>query len=734
MAAPPHHSPRSESRLDSKLLLRALIELNIARKNMMNYPEGHHQVGASSRRAFQHLRALLDQGSEISIGVVREGLLIADQPLEAGNSVIKDLSSALRDRRVARVEIDAGLSLEDTLSFLRLINGAPEGMPPGPAQAENAPKSLLLNSIRVQFIDYSLFHHTDDLAAAGLPAASDPDAPKSIWHDYVRLLGSGVLTNSAAGTPIAGGPEPTPEEIAQYVNLQAKTDPNLVRSYEQVIQDHLQRAAARPLLSESKHGAQKRFKQFIENLNPNLRKQFLSIAFDHFQKHAEQTSAEGVLNDLHYSIVIEMLTQANADGKEISPSLLNFLRKLDGSCALRDMATSQAESAGHLEELKRLLSILPNGGVMRRETYEAYVNPDYDRTLQALIPNQRGAVGADSPPFDTGPHLESLSERSVTLRLGQAFLSLLKKESHPGVYREHALNLMAIVEDLAGFGGDDLLLEILQLFRAHSDGSRPAPIDAAARHCHEQLRSPRFINTVLDPICQHGHPTNAVQLELLIGLGPGVAAEVLSRYLTRRNPVLKELLKKVAAAFPQRVSADLAHRLHNADPEEFVALQAVVVLLSPERIESLLHPFLDHKDRRIHLTALTVLVRYKHDGALHRLESLLESRDPVVLKVATGLIEKCTLREMVPILIRILGRGFLLFKADLDKTEKIIAAIHRIASPAPRKELERALRWKVSIHPRRLKRIKASLKALPEDRAVQTACAALHSPSKCAGL
>jgi DNA-binding transcriptional regulator YbjK len=723
----PSPAPDNEPRLDSKRLLRALIELNIARKNMLSYPEGHHQVTDSSRRAFQHLKALLDLAGELSIGVVREGLLISDKLFEPGNAIIKDLSAVLRERLVARLQIDAGLTLEDTLSLLRLINGADRGGGSGPSPEKNAPKSALFNSIHVQFIDYSLFHHTNDLDPAGNTADIDPENPKSIWSDYVRLLGSGVLTNSSTGTPISGEPDPTPEEIARYFNLQSQHDPDLLNNLQDAIQTCLQHAAEAPASTASPSGLQKRFWQFIENLNPHMREQFLSITFDHLQNQFQQNSPQRALNDLHHSIVLEMLTQANAEGREISPTLLNFLRKMDGNRDVPQSSGGQDESAVHNPTLQRLQSILSNANALRRESYEAYVSPDYNRTLQALIPNQRGATACDATTFDTGAHIESLSDLGVTRQLGHAFLRLLRKKPHPALYREHALNLMALAEDLARFGECGLLLEVLQLFRTHGEEGGETPIEVA-RHCHERLLSPRLIDAVLDPICQHGRLPNAVEIELIMNLGGGAVSAVVERYLASRTPPAKDLLRKIAAASPQRLYSELARRLHSADSQQFAALLGVAALLSPDRIESLLGSFLDHEDRRIRLTALTTLVRFKQDGALRRLEAFLESDDPAAVAIAINLVEKHAVHEMLPVFMRILGRGVLLFKSDLDKIERILSAIHRIARPVPFAELERALRWKVSTHRNRLKRIKASIKPPPEPRAASPATGTPHVP------
>ncbi len=55
--------------LDARLLSDAVIELNIARRNVSVYPKGHYLVEKSLNRTFDFFKSLFDLRSEITIAL-----------------------------------------------------------------------------------------------------------------------------------------------------------------------------------------------------------------------------------------------------------------------------------------------------------------------------------------------------------------------------------------------------------------------------------------------------------------------------------------------------------------------------------------------------------------------------------------------------------------------------------------------------------------------------------------
>jgi hypothetical protein len=695
---------------DSKLLLRALIELNIARKNLLSYPEGHQQVASSLKRSHQQLSAFLDQQKELSIGVLRDGLVISGKYLEPGNAVIMDLAAALRERRIAGLSFGPGLSPEDIRDLLGIINRRDDEAVAGePGQRASEPTAAF-NAVRIFFIDYAKFHHTTECEISP-DGSADPSAGGSIWQDYIQYLTADVLTEAPEGAPIARSRDLTPADLAAHLNSQAAGDSRLLKSYEKVIHDHLQRSSVSAIANGANYKVQEKFRQFIDELNPHLRKQFLSITFEQWQQ-AEPSSAESMLGHLPLSMVIDMLTQANGEGKEISPSLFNLVFKFAGARSSPESQEHHAESAEALAELLRLQSLAAGGGIFRREAYESFVGPEYDRALRALIPNQCGATGVKPEHFDLAAHLESLAEERLTLRIARALLALLATTVETAAYHEHAANLEAVLPDLADQGHFALILESLRLFSAHASRPGPPEISAAAKACLERFKNSKSMATAIEKLSRSPSPADRTECELLQALGPDVAPWVLNLYLNGKTASARELLRRTGALYPQRVASELALRLRAAGPQEFPPLLSIAALLDAENAARLLRPYLDHREPGIRASVLEALLRHRDPQAMRRLEALLGSRDEDEALAAVGMIGRLALQDMAPQLVARLSQGLLLTKVELARNERIISALRALGVGLPPAARQKLLRACFSLHPARLSRFKDTVRSL----------------------
>jgi hypothetical protein len=709
MAFPQPIASAREYQLDSKLLVRALIELNIARKNLLSYPAGHHQVTASIQRAFQHLKSFLAHEKELSFGVLKDGLSVSGIYLEPGNAVFADLAACLRERRIAAVTFSSELSKDDTVSFLQLITREAPG-PEAAGAGEDLPvRKIDLKSVRVHFVDYGKFHHTVGDKVSKRPAPEDSGPEGSIWVDYARYLAADAITESPDGMPIVRSQDLTPGDLADYVNSHAASDRQMLKSYARVIQDHLQRASVSPVAKSANHRVQEKFRQFIEDLNPNLRKQFLSITFDQWQQHADQLSSAPAFDHLPYSIAIDMLDQANREGKEISPSLLNFVRKFGGIQQTADGDAAGADLGDALQELLRRQPPNAAGGIFRREKYEDFVVADYDRTLQSLIPDQGRTAPARPDDFELDRHLGSLSEERLTARLAEALLGLLEQETDTATYREHAGNLLAIAPEVAEHGDFALLIDIYKKFQAHAGGRYPE-IGAVARGCIDRLRHPQLINVILNRFFRDRHPLDKTLGGMLLAMGPDIVPLALSQYLAQKSPSARHLLDEVAAAFPFRVSSELSRLFKNAGYTEFTDLRKIIARLDPRAAATLLRPAMDHADRRIRIGALEALLQQKDPQALGRLEAMLGSRRPAEALTAIDLIGRCSVNESAPALAKMIRERFLWLRADIERNVRIVAALKQLGGPLPRERIERVLKARFTLFPARLRRMKASLK------------------------
>ena len=142
-----------------------------------------------------------------------------------------------------------------------------------------------------------------------------------IWQDFVSHLASGTIAGQGqSGVSLKDAEQIDPSELAKLLN-ERKLDPSAaIQSYDRIISSHMRGTAQKELTSEQSVTLAS-LNNLLKELNPELRKQFLSVAFNRVSDNAQSPVAEEVVGGFTDDMVIEMLGQANAEGKQISPTL-----------------------------------------------------------------------------------------------------------------------------------------------------------------------------------------------------------------------------------------------------------------------------------------------------------------------------------------------------------------------------------------------------------------------------
>ena len=147
--------------LDTRILSEAVIELNISRKNVGIYPPGHIQITRSIDRAFELLQKLFEIRSEMTIGVAKDTLLVGQDYLDQKNPVYRDFALSMNQQEIASVTFVRGLDKEELVRFHRILTTQPEDIR-AMGGINKVMDGVALHHIRIQAIDYSSFHLTEE--------------------------------------------------------------------------------------------------------------------------------------------------------------------------------------------------------------------------------------------------------------------------------------------------------------------------------------------------------------------------------------------------------------------------------------------------------------------------------------------------------------------------------------------------------------------------------------------
>jgi len=319
--------PRGPMPSEAKQLARALAELSATRKTILMYPPGHAQIQQSIDRARTTWDEILSSRPEMTVGTDKDGLLVGRDSFKLKDEISKEFSSILRDHDLAVVHFRRGLSSEELAAFLGVIAEDPEKI-----RAEGGIETALVNQdirhIRVQCVDYSKFLHTDEEEIQRRPRGKESDDDDSLWGGFVTHLILGTLTDSEKGIPLRSADDYAPRVIASYLNNN-RLDPQMaLEGYEQTMQEHLAQDPDSEGGMSYRIANLRNLSALLEELQPSIRQQFLDATYQQCAVQADNPVVEDLLSGMSHGLVLEMLRQANKQGNEISPTLLNLVQKI----------------------------------------------------------------------------------------------------------------------------------------------------------------------------------------------------------------------------------------------------------------------------------------------------------------------------------------------------------------------------------------------------------------------
>ena len=447
--------------LDTRLLSEAVIELNISRKNVGIYPPGHMQIAKSIDRAFQVLQRLFEVRSEMTLGVAKNMLLVGNDYLDPKNPVYRDFALSLNSQGIATVTFIQDLSRDELVQFHRILTTKPAEITAA-GGIEKVMADSAIQHIIIIAIDYTKFQGTEEQEIFKPQTRAAVKGDAGVWQDFVSHLAAGTLAGAGQGISLKDAEQIDPAELARLLN-ERKLDPSMaVQSYDRIVSDHVRCAAEKKQLTSEQSRTLTNLNALLKDLNPELRKQFLSVAAHHVSA-APPTGIDEIVGGFSDDMVIDMLAQANAEGREISPTLTGLVGKL---AKVRD----QSQGAGNVHDRSgqpksemAVPDITPEQmqKLFDREKYEDHVDADYSAMLKQMT---------DAPVIEIGQfpiqeYEKTLEDVHLDFQIGRALIAFMEENIDEEDYEAFALKLATIVPGFLQTGNFELLFDISETLK-----------------------------------------------------------------------------------------------------------------------------------------------------------------------------------------------------------------------------------------------------------------------------
>jgi len=694
--------------LDTRLLSEAIIELNISRKNVGIYPPGHIQITKSIDRAYELLQKLFDIRNEMTLGVAKDTLLVGQDYLDQKNPVYRDFALSMNQQEIAAVTFVRGLEKEELVSFHQILATKPEDI-----RASGGIIRVIADAhithIRIQIIDYRSFHVTEEqeiVRSQGKLAGEKSGS--SLWQDFVSHLSAGTLAGpEGQGVSIRDVTQIDPADLARLLN-ERKLDSNAaLQSYDRIISDHMRERAEKKQLTHEESATLGNINKLLQDLHPELRKQFLSVAFRNISTHATTIAPDDLLGGFQDDMVIDMLRQASDEGKEISPTLTGLLGKL---------TKAHAQSAAMQEALRTKLApeeehgetplILPEHmeKLFDREMYEDFVAEDYEAMLRRLTQDAR----TSREQFSLEVFAKTLEDDYLDFQIGRALLAFMEENIDEDDYKELSQKLIALMPSFLQTGNFFLLWDFYETLRKHTTEKSIKGIREDAQEARKAFADPAFRAKALEAFELWMKDKGQDAAGFIQSLGVETVPGLLDIFSRDESVGGKRVVVNILCTFGEPAVREAHKRLR--DPRTHYVRNLLIFLRKAGYQASIpyIRPLLQHQNQTVRMEALNTLLRLKDPNAIKILGNLIESPDSDIAFRAISLAGQYRVAGVIPELLSKIKRA-ILFETDYKENEEIIRVLGEIGDPIAIPDLEKLARTSWTLYPRSLMRMKETL-------------------------
>lgn len=661
---------------DTRLnITQAIVDLHVARRTLLIYPITHEQVKRSIVRAYNGLNAIITTDEGVTLAVMKACISVGDHALGARNPVLKDLAEVLKYYQIATVTFNKGLHVKELARFLQLIcfdrdKIIAKGGMAAAAQERN------FTSIQIQTVDYSKLLLTEEQE---IRRSSGEGADQgSVWQHFVSNLMS-TRTNRN----LSVGPHVDPGQLADLLNRQALDVQQVIGHYTSTLtrtqaSGSDDTASAKELLA---------FQQLIKELDAKLKMQFLSATFDNCGRIATLSDAARLIDGLGGDLIIQMIRQANSQGKEISPSLLAFIKKMghaddpEGNLigAEADKGNSKKLSSQNVKSL------------LAREAYDTYVDTDYQTLLDNLTGDAQ-AADQDAATRSLAQEIEAdLTHGGIHIHTGRAITRLMIQSADVSGYRDWARQLTYLLDDLLDSHAYHYLTQLMIVMRREKQKNDKNRSEIAGLVL-DRFSDPQFVAKAIENFQTSMGETETEALVFLMELGEPVVVEIFDGLDPCQTFHEQDALTQILQNLAKFTAKEALERLKDPNPEYVGRMIRIIRKMGDSESAQQIRSMMDHKDLNVRMEALATLLKFKNKWGEVRLRDLLGDPLGDAFTRAVRLAGRYRVRAAVPQLEAIaIQRG-----AGASR-EAAIRALGRIGDPGAITTLSKIARRRWSI-------------------------------------
>jgi len=640
--------------LDAKLLSYAIIELNISRRNVAIYPRDHPSVESTLTNAFKFLKQLFGMRSEITLAIAKDTIIIDTYHLDKNNPVYRDFALNLSKMNITYITLKAGITKEELYRFHSFISEKIEDLTVN--NLKEALKKYKLTHIDVGFVDYRKFSTVD-------PKSVQQGNKVPLWERYVYGMIEGTLQSEAVSDEVRDIP---PEILAKLLNKASVGDLK-EESYDKVITAYMRSSAGSIFSGQDL----KRLLEFIDRLNPDLKKKFLSSAGRSFSEDIDSTYQS--FRKMSLEEIEKFLDTMNKQTFAMPQPLMNLIDKLSHSIPDSSEAIYLDEEQMEDEEfLPSNLAELFNNDNTSKNTEISVTGKDLEE-IQSLL-------NFDAAQLRTSHLMEFETEfydDIIEKRFNQIILELMSSETVSEEEYQSFVNIIkGQTEQLLWIGQYGQILDMLKVVELNKALHKFTDINSRAL---QYYHSSEFISLLIDSFRILGRNKRNVVSIICEYYDKKIIPYLIDALIEETSQIIRRFLMEIIKQFGSKVIPEATKRLN--DDRWFVQRNMLYILSETDskEVAAYIKPFCKNENSKVRVAAIKCLLNAGDTYAVEIIREYLKS-DQENYEQAIALSGSFRIKEVVGDLILILTKQER-SGADLLNKIPVVRALGDIGDP-----------------------------------------------------
>jgi hypothetical protein len=644
-------------KVDVRLLSEAVIELNISRRNISIYPPDHPSVENSLDHSFGLLQKIFQLRPEITLAVAKDALIIDDSYLDKKNKSYKEFALYLNRINIAFITFVKGITKEELYKFHRIISEKITDT--SPERLQQLFHEHPLAHIKIGFIDYGAFSFEEDGTETG-----PLNAP--LWERYIYGLLRGDIRTSYAPFEFEEVP---PDIMANFFN---NIDDSRINdeTCDKVIATYIKRSAEKGFSGREI----KKLLDFINDLKPELKKQFLSSAARVFVKDIETAFKES--GNASKDEITDLLHAMNEQRAAMPEALKNLLDKL--STSPHDGLSFVAYKGNLLADDIVLSQDIVN---LFNTNFTSFVTESYRKELQRLQEyNASGLATFKYKEFE-----KEYSDDYIENDFHDIVLELLLSDTISGDDYGFFMNILQEqVDRLIWTGQYDGIRKTLKVLALNSEKNRfPDMTEQTLQYFHSR----DSISKLIESFRIVGRQAREEARLLSEQYGEEIIKPMLDALVQEESPIVRKFFLGLLMQLGDKVIPEALKRL--GDGRWFVKRNMLYLLGEINSQEALPHirPYSRHENRKVSFEAMKCLLNAGDSYGTEAIRYFIRSEIPENVERGINFAGSFKVKDIVPDLLQLLKKR-VLSGADLYNKIPIVKVLGEIGDPGSLKTLK----------------------------------------------